>query len=279
MTTALAHPTAEPRARFVDLAAAEWLKLWSLRSTGWSLLVAALAVLAFNAGKAWDNVRYWPEGEPGYAERFIADGIPLMHAFTTDAGTVMMLAAGAFGALAVTGEYSTGLVRTTFAAVPARRSVMTAKVCVVATVMAVFGAVVAAVSFAATQAILSTEDAGVTLDHPGALRLVVASALLAPVAALVGAALGTLIRHGAGAVVGSVLILLLLPLVLDEDRHWSAVLAHAMPYVAWMRLGDSAYHPGAVPYPWTTGGAWTVYALWALAAAAVTVTTVHRRDQ
>jgi hypothetical protein len=278
MTTALAPHTAEPRARFLDLAAAEWLKLWSLRSTGWSLLVAALTVLAFNVGKAWDNVRYWPD-EPGYAEKFIADGIPLMHAFTTDASTVMMLATGAFGALAVTGEYSTGLIRTTFAAVPARRSVMAAKVCVVAAVMTVFGAIVTAVSFAATQAILSTEDAGVSLDHPGAPRLVVASALLAPVAALVGAALGTLIRHGAGAVVGSVLLLLLLPLVLGEDRHWSAVLAHAMPYVAWMRLGDSLYDPGAVPYPWTAVGAWTVYALWALAAAAVAVTTVHRRDQ
>ncbi|WP_347879700.1 hypothetical protein [Streptomyces sp. Tu 2975] len=117
MTTALAPHRAEPGPRFLDLAAAEWLKLWSLRSTGWSLLVAASAVLAFNLGKAWDNVRYWPD-EPGYAEKFVADGIPLMHAFTTDACTVMMLAAGAFGALTVTGEYSTGLIRTTFAAVP-----------------------------------------------------------------------------------------------------------------------------------------------------------------
>ncbi|MFK4693030.1 ABC transporter permease [Streptomyces pristinaespiralis] len=279
MTTALAHPTAEPPARFVDLAAAEWLKLWSLRSTGWSLLVAALAVLAFNAGKAWDNVRYWPEGEPGYAERFIADGIPLMHAFTADAGTVMMLAAGAFGALAVTGEYSTGLVAITFAAVPARRSVMTAKVCVVATVMTVFGVLVAVTSFASTQAILATEGAGVSIDRPGAVRVIVASALLAPVSALVGTALGTLLRHGAGAVVGSVVILLLLPVVLDDGRHWSAVLAHAMPYEAWLRLVDVPYGGPGIVHPWSAGGAWTVYAVWALASAAVAVTAVHRRDQ
>jgi hypothetical protein len=279
MTTALAHPTAEPPARFVDLAAAEWLKLWSLRSTGWSLLLAALAVLAFNAGKAWDNVRYWPEGEPGYAERFIADGIPLMHAFTADAGTVMMLAAGAFGALAVTGEYSTGLIRTTFAAVPARRSVMAAKVCVVATVMTVFGVLVAVTSFASTQAILATEGAGVSIDRPGAVRVIVASALLAPVSALVGTALGTLLRHGAGAVVGSVVILMLLPVVLDDGRHWSAVLAHAMPYEAWLRLVDVPYGGPGILHPWSAGGAWTVYAVWALASAAVAVTAVHRRDQ
>lgn len=279
MTTALAHPTAQPRARFLDLAAAEWLKLWSLRSTGWSLLVAALAVLAFNVGKAWDNVRYWPDGEPGYAERFIAEGIPLMHAFTGNAGTVMMLAAGAFGALAVTGEYSTGLVATTFAAVPARRSVMTAKVCVVATVMTVFGVLVAVTSFASTQAILATEGAGVSIDRPGAVRVIVASALLAPVSALVGTALGTLLRHGAGAVVGSVVILLLLPVVLDDGRHWSAVLAHAMPYEAWLRLVDVPYGGPGIVHPWSAGGAWTVYAVWALASAAVAVTAVHRRDQ
>ncbi|MEU1889885.1 ABC transporter permease [Streptomyces pristinaespiralis] len=278
MTTALAPHTAEPRARFLDLAAAEWLKLWSLRSTGWSLLVAALAVLAFNAGKAWDNVRYWPD-EAGYAEKFIAEGIPLMHAFTTDAGTVMMLATGAFGALAVTGEYSSGLIRTTFAAVPARRSVMTAKVCVVAAVVTVFGVIVAVASFASTQAILSTKGAGVSLDHPGAVRVIVASALLAPVAALVGAALGTLIRHGAGAVVANVVLLLLLPVVLDDGRHWSAVLAHTMPYEAWLRLVDIPYGGPGIVHPWSAGGAWTVYVVWALAAAAVAVTAVHRRDQ
>ncbi|UYQ65175.1 ABC transporter permease [Streptomyces peucetius] len=279
MTTTRAPRVAEPRARFVDLVAAEWLKLWSLRSTGWSLLVAALAVVAFNVGKAWDNHRYWPDGDPGYADRFIADGIPLIHAFTTDAGTVMMLAAGAFGALAVTGEYSAWLVRTTFAAVPVRRSVMAAKAGVVAVTMTVFGAVVAAASFASTQAILSTKDAGVSLDHPGALRVIVASALLAPVAALVGAALGSLIRHGAGAVVGSVVLLLLLPLVLSDDRHWSAVLAHALPYEAWLRLVDIPYGGPGVLHPWSVGGAWTVYAVWALMSAAVTVTAVHRRDQ
>ncbi|MGW7361371.1 ABC transporter permease subunit [Streptomyces sp. NPDC054802] len=279
MTTALAQLTAEPRARFLDLVTAEWLKLWSLRSTGWSLLVGALVVLAVNVGKAWDNVRYWPDAEPGYAERFIADGIPLLHAFTTDAGTLMMLAAAAFGALAVTGEYSTGLIRTTLAAVPARRSVMAAKVCVVAAVMTVFGTVVAAASFASTQAVLYTEDAGVSLDHPGALRVITAAALLAPVAALAGAALGTLIRHGAGAVVGSVVLLLLVPMALGDDRPWSAVLAHAMPYEAWSRLGDIPYDAAAVAHPWSTGGAWTVYAVWALAAAAVAVTTVDHRDQ
>ncbi|TXS57400.1 ABC transporter permease [Streptomyces sp. t39] len=283
-TTAPATPTAlpvtgEPRPRFLDLVAAEWLKLWSLRSTGWSLLVAALAVLAFNVGTSWDSHRYWNEDDASYAATFVADGMPLLHAFTTNAGTLMMLAAGAFGALAVTGEYSSGLIRTTFAAVPARRSVMAAKTAVVAAVTTGFGALVAAVSFAATQTILGTRGAGVPLDHPGALRVVVASALLAPVAALAGVAVGAVVRHGAGSVVGCVVVLLLLPLLLTDDRHWSAVLGHALPYQAWLRLTDVPYGPEGLAHPWSVAGAWTVYALWAAVATAVAITSVQRRDQ
>ncbi|MGW3403748.1 ABC transporter permease [Streptomyces zhihengii] len=272
-------PAGEPRPRFLDLLAAEWLKLWSLRSTAWSLAAAALAVLAFNAGTSWDTRRYWNTEDASYADRFVAEGMPLLHAFTTNAGTLMMLFAGAFGALAVTGEYSSGLIRTTFAAVPARRSVMAARTAVVAAVATVFGALVAGVSFAVTQAILGTRGAGVPLDHPGALRVVAASALLAPVAAIAGVAIGALVRHGPGAVVGCVVVLLLLPLLLTDDRHLSAVLGHALPYRAWLRLTDIPYGPEGLVHPWSATGAWTVYALWALVAAAVAVTAVHRRDQ
>ncbi|MGI3223427.1 hypothetical protein ACRJ4B_05095 [Streptomyces sp. GTA36] len=188
-----------------------------------------------------------------------------------------MLALSAIGATAIVGEYRTGMIRTTFTAVPARRSVMAAKVCVVTAVTTVFGAVVAAASFGLTQAVLSARHIGVPIDHPGALRVVVASALLAPVSALLGMALGTLIRHSAATMTANVVILLLLPLVFSADRHWAAVVDHALPTGAWIRLVDADQQ--AVAYPWTLTGAWTVYAVWALAAAAVAVTSVQRRDQ
>jgi ABC-2 type transport system permease protein len=66
---------AEPRGRFRDLAAAEWIKYRSLRSTPWSLLISALAVLAFNAGAAWNQDRYW-HANGVTAARFISDGLP-----------------------------------------------------------------------------------------------------------------------------------------------------------------------------------------------------------
>ncbi|MEV8416626.1 ABC transporter permease [Streptomyces niveus] len=270
----------EPAARFRDLLAAEWLKLWSLRSTVWAYVIGTLVVVGFNVGATYDRYRYWTARNAADRADFIADGIAHQYAYTTNAGTVMMLAAGAIGAVAITGEYGTGLIRTTFAAIPARRSVMAAKAGVLTLVMTGYGAVVAALSFWLSQAILARRDAGVSVGDPGSLRLVVASALLAPVCGLAGMAIGVLLRHGGAAIVTVVVVLLVVPLVFADDRHWAAVVDHALPSSAWMRLVDVRYDPGVgIPFPWTVGGAWTVFALWALGAAAVAVFAAPRRDQ
>ena len=267
----------EPRARFRDLVAAEWIKLWSLRSTAWAFVISALAVVGFNVGTAYDTYRYWSMQDSRTRGEFVRDGIPLSIAFTGNAAMILMLALSAIGATAIVGEYRTGLIRTTFTAVPARRSVMAAKVCVVTAVTTVFGAVVSMTSFALTQAVLSGRHVGVPIDHPGAQRVVVASALLAPVCALLGMALGAVVRHSAATMTANVVILMLLPLVFSEDRYWAAVVDHTLPATAWNRLVDVGHHP--VAHPWTLTGAWTVYAAWAVVAAAVAVVSVQRRDQ
>ncbi|WP_086831423.1 ABC transporter permease subunit [Streptomyces sp. NRRL B-24572] len=268
----------EPRARFRDLVGSEWLKLWSLRSTGWSLLLGTLAVVAFNVGTAWDHYRYWFQYDAASRAEFEANGMALRDAFTYNSVLVLILASAAMGAVAVVGEYSSGLIRTTFTAVPARGSLMAAKVLVVAVVQVLFGAVVAFGSFWATQAVLSARGAGLALTHPGALGVVVAAALLAPVCAVVGMAVGALLRKSAASIVGTFVLLLLLPAVLTDRRHLSAVLAHATPLHAWQRLADAG-PPAEELFPWSAGGAWLVYALWPLAGAVVTVLAVRGRDQ
>jgi hypothetical protein len=276
VTTAPAPTATEPRARFRDLLAAEWLKFWSLRSSPWGLLAGALVVLAANAGQAWDHWRYWRQVGESPA-RFIADGMPLQDAFTTNAGILMMIAAAAIGTLTITGEYSTGLIRTTFTAVPARGSVLAAKVAVLVAVMTGFGVVVAAASFGVVQTILSGRHAEVTIGYPGALRIVVASALLAPLAALVGAAVGVVVRHSAAAVAASIVILQAIPLLIHDGGHTSAIVAHALPFWAWNRLVAIPFDtPGR--YPWTLAGAWTVFAAWALCAAILAIAAARWRD-
>jgi ABC-type transport system involved in multi-copper enzyme maturation permease subunit len=276
-TLAPAETATEPRARFRDFIAAEWLKFWTLRSTPWFLAVSALVVLALNGGSAYQSYSYWHQNHNSPA-RFIAQGIPLQDAFNTNAGVALMILASAIGALAITGEYSTGLIRTTFTAVPARRSVMAAKVCVITAVLTVFGVIVAFASFGLTQAILSGRHAGVSLSYPGALQLVVASALFAPLSALVGAAIGAIVRHSAAAVAASFVILLVVPLLIRDGSHLPAIINHALPYGAWNRLVAVPYPPAGTAYPWTATGAWIVFAFWAVVAAVLTVIIVQYRD-
>ncbi|ONK11674.1 ABC transporter permease [Streptomyces sp. MP131-18] len=260
-----------------DLVAAEWVKLRSLRSVWIAHAATALAVIAFNAGLAWDTYSHWTERDAADREEFVRDGIPLQMAFTGNAAMIMALALAAIGAVVIVGEYSTGTIRTTFAAVPARRSVMAAKVAVVTVAATVFGALVAGVSFALTQTILDRRGAGVSLGDPGAVRVVLASALLAPVCALAGLALGAVVRHTAATMTTSVVVVLVLPLAFTDGRYWSAVAGHALPYRAWLRLVDDGRSP--TPFPWTAGGAWTIYAVWACAACALAVAGPRHRDQ
>jgi ABC-2 type transport system permease protein len=268
------------KARFRHLVAAEWTKLWSLRSTYLGLAVCALVILAITANTSLADYRNWPT----YNAETQAIFVPvwsMRDAFNDVAGLFLVLAASSIGAVTVVGEYSSGLIRTTFAAVPARRSVMAAKVTVVAAVFLAFGVAVSAAAFGLSQAILSGRDLGLSIGYPEALRAVAASAVLAPVSALIGMGIGALVRHTATTIVTTTVTLLLLPR-LFESRHyqWVAALHNALPAAAWDRLtqtaAETALHED--PFPPTIAGSWTVFAAWSLVAAVATVVAAHRRD-
>lgn len=269
--------TAEPRARFHHLIAAEWTKMWSLRSTPWALAVSALLVVAINTNAAVADHNNWPRYPEGIRELFVPIWA-MRDAFTIGGAMVLMLAAASLGALTLVGEYSTGQIRTTFAAVPARRSVLAAKTVVVTAVTTALGAFAAVTSFAVTQAILSGHHVGLPFDYPEASRVMAASALLAPVCALVGMGLAALIRHTATTIVTLTLVLLVLPSLLNEGRHATASLLHALPQGAWAELVTVGDFPGPVTYPTTIAGSWLVYGIWSLVAVVIAVLAVHHRD-
>ena len=249
-----------------DLLAAEWIKLWSLRSTVPTLAGSALVVVGINvSGAVSDYGNY-----PGYSAQIKSMFVPfwaIRDAFSIGACMVLMLAAAAIGAVTVLSEYSTGQIRTTFVAVPARTPVLVAKTVVVGVVMLGYGAIVAGTSFAVTQAILSGRDIGLSLSYPGVWRVIVASALMAPVSALIGIGVGALIRHTATAIASLSFLLLLVPFLLDERSPAAATVLHGLPRAAWERLvqlGDPL--STATPYPATVTGSWLTYAAWPIVA-------------
>lgn len=283
---AAARTAVRAPARFRHLLAAEWIKLWSLPSTCWVLGLGALTVTGINVNSAASNADRLahqpllppepPPGAPGRPE-ILFD--PLHTAFTDPAWQLFMIIAATVGALAVFGEYTSGLIRTTFAAVPDRQAVVTAKVTVVSAVMLALGTLVSGASFGITQMLLR-DYGGLSPSDPGALRAVAAAALLAPLCALVGMAVGAAVRHAAGSVVAVIALLLLVPALLRGERHrWVKEIGNAMPISAWERLVTNPERTHDLgKYPLTVNEAWTVYGAWAVVAVAVAVLVVRRRD-
>ncbi|MEU6179152.1 ABC transporter permease [Streptomyces coeruleorubidus] len=272
-------------ARFRHLLAAEWIKLWSLRSTYWVLGAGALTVIGINVNSAASNAdrlahqaQRLPE-PPGVPDRpeFLFD--PLHTAFVDPAWQLFMVIAATVGAISVFGEYASGLIRTTFAAVPDRRAVITAKVTVVSAVMLALGTLVSGTSFGVTQMLLR-DHGGLSLGDPGALRAVAAAALVAPLCALVGMAVGAAVRHAAGSIVTVIALLLLVPALFQGERYrWVKEIGNAMPLSAWERLvtnPERAHNLGK--YPPAVTEAWIVYGAWATAAVAIATLVVRRRD-
>ncbi|MCX4799851.1 ABC transporter permease [Streptomyces sp. NBC_01242] len=260
---------AGPPARFRDLLASEWIKMRSLRSTPWTigltgLFVVGSAAVATLADKAAGS---------GPADFLPFDAYPAAGYWT------LMLVASSMGALTVVSEYSSGLIRTTTVAVPARGSVVLAKAAVTAALWTAVGTAASTGSFLVSQAILDGHHAGVPITHPGVFRALVASALLAPICALVGLGLGVLLRHAAGTMVTSVFSLLMLPTMFSESNRWSADIRHALVSAAWNRLvQDWGPQPGSLGYTATVPGSWIVYTLWPLITVALAVLVVRRRD-
>lgn len=125
------------------------------------------------------------------------------------------LTGGVFGALLITGEYSSGTIRTTLAATPKRPSLLAAKIGVTAVATVAFCELLSFVSFFLGQAILSGGGApSASLGTPGALRAVVLTGLFISLLALMSFGFGLICRSTAGAIASFVGVVFVLPLVM-----------------------------------------------------------------
>ena len=191
MTTML-EPAAQ-RVTQLRVLRSEWTKLRSLPSTAWSLLTAVALIVGFGALYAMVRVTR-PPRQPADLASFDPTAISLTGVH------LAQLAIGVLGVLLVTGEYATGMVRTSFAAVPRRLPVLWGKAITFALTTLTLCVPASFAAFLVGQSILSSERLGTTLDHPGTARAVLGSALYLAAVGLLGLGLGALLRNTAGAV-------------------------------------------------------------------------------
>jgi len=210
MTTATLDRAANPRAEghygFRTVAQMEWLKLRSVRSTWWTLLVFAAGMI----GLAIPILIHQHWATMSAADRASFD--PTNDSFAGLA--IGQLALGVLGVLAVTSEFSSGMIRATFAAAPRRPLVLAAKAAIIAGVALVAGEILAFVAFGVGELVLKNPAPHASLGQPGVLRAVLLAGVYPALIALIGLGLGALIRHTAGAISAVVGVLFVLPLIL-----------------------------------------------------------------
>ncbi len=180
--------------RFTDVARMEWIKLRSLRSTWWTLAVTVTGAVAIAVAVGFNT----KNAAGDLTNNALAGLVP------------GLLFAGILGVLVMTGEYTSGMIRATLAAIPRRPRVLAAKTAVFGAVTLALGEAAAFISFFAGGAALRHGIHAPALSQPGVLRAVVLSGAGFCLTGLLGVGLGAIIRHTAAAIavlVGGVYIL------------------------------------------------------------------------
>jgi ABC-type transport system involved in multi-copper enzyme maturation permease subunit len=171
----------------------EWTKLATLPST-WRTAAFAL-VVTIGAGAIFvsSEAGQWASMTPSQRATFDATSCSL---FGIMIAAVLL---AALGARSITAEYASGMIRSTFTAMPARRLVVAGKAAVVATFAFPVALVSNLIAFEIGQHIFASKHLQVSLGHPGVLGAIFFGAVAVSLLAAVGVGLGGVIRHTAGA--------------------------------------------------------------------------------
>jgi ABC-2 type transport system permease protein len=239
-----ALPPASGRAGLRGVIASEFTKLRSVRSTYWTigalLIISVGLAAAIGAGVAGNM-----HNNPGNKAGFDATQISLAIFFY-----IGQLIIAVLGAMAITSEYSTGMIRTSLTAMPRRGTLYLSKLLVFTGVALVISVVTSFLSFFVGQAVLSGTGVSASLFHsvtipanaiqngpnapttfqgtdvisPGTvLTAVIGIALFVTAAAVIAFGLGAIIRHTAGAIASAIGLMFVLPIIiqlLPNDWRW-----------------------------------------------------------
>lgn len=255
------------------LLSSEWLKLRSARSTWCAIGVVVLLLVGTAALFEFVAVVYDHASEATRAHISIVPAVGLSGQFSEPL-------LGVVGALAVTGEYRTGAIRSSLVAVPDRLRYLAAKVVVIAVSALVAGETIVFAGYGISRVIVG--DRPVILDDSDLadqLPLLLAHGALIAVFALIGLGLGTVLRSAAGTIVCIVAVWYIVPIManmLPEPWHAriGSVTPDALPgQIAGVGNPHSVY--GELLPPWAAALVLVGYAAVPLAAAAL---LLHRRD-
>jgi ABC-type transport system involved in multi-copper enzyme maturation permease subunit len=272
----IASGRAQPAVRvgFGHLMLAEWTKIRTVRSTIWSLIIFVVLTIGLTALFSWLTVHAI---QTGRAPRRSGDllGDPVSFILQTGLG-FGQLAICVLGVLTMTTEYSTGVIRASLLAVPKRFPVLAAKCAVFAALIFVIAEIVSFCSFFVGRALVHPV-VDVSLSQPGVTRAVIGAGLYLTVLGLFALAIGSLIRHSAGAITAVIGLVLVVGglLGLLDSYDWGRHVHDWFPSVAGSYITRIAQQPDQVLSPWQ---GFAVFCVWTVLLLAGGAYVLQRRD-
>ena len=252
------------------VAVSEWTKLRSLRSTLWSLFAAVLLTILLPVLFAAITSSHWGSMSPH--DR--ADRHPLDIAL---AGVnVSQLAIAVLGVLVITGEYSTGMIRASFTAVPKRLPVLWAKTGVFALVTLLLLIPPVLIAFFGSQAILSRHHIlQISISHPGVARSVLGGALYLMLVGIFALGIGAIVRNTAGGIATFAGIFFVIPPLMNIlPSNWNDAISKYLPSEAGRQLFSLTHDSNSLSP--TAGG--LLFAGYCALAIAIAAVLLVRRD-
>lgn len=251
----------------------EFTKVRSVRSTYWSLFLLVLASIAWCVTYCLATVHQWPHMAPQDRASFDPTQSSVIGLALLGQLVIVM-----FGALMITSEYSTGMMRTSLTVMPRRAMLYGAKLAVFAAVSLTVALVTSFGTFFLGRVLLGSTHATASLSQPGVLRAVIVTALYVEVCGLIAFGVGAIVRNTAGALTLTYGALALLPQLV---KALPATLYHAL--VAWVPGGDAiavmtATSGSRPPHLFSAWGELTVFAVYATALVIVGAAQFRTRD-
>lgn len=210
-TQGAAPATAARPVTQVRVVRSEWTKLRALRSTWWCGLLAVMLIVGLGAAIAGSGAPYKiSAGNPA------AGGVAVSLAGVVIAQLVL----GVLGVLAFSGEYATGMIRATLAVVPSRLPVLWAKLIVLVGLVLPLSLLAAVAEFFVATALESSRGgSAISLTDPGVLREVAGASLYLAVIAVIGLALGAMLRRTAAGLSVFAAVFFVVPIVTAYLPH------------------------------------------------------------
>jgi ABC-type transport system involved in multi-copper enzyme maturation permease subunit len=294
-----ALPPASGKAGLGGALRSEFTKLRSVRSTYWTiaaLFIVSVGFAAIAGAAITSNLHGNPQNEAGL------DATQATLGGFFELGQLII---AVLGALVITSEYSTGMIRTSLTALPRRGTVFTAKLIVFGFVTLIVSLITSFIAFFVGQALVPSSVrpslfhsitipananvspppggpgsgqppvvtfSGHDVISPGAVvTAIIGTALLVTAVALIAYGLGAIIRHTAGAITSAIGLMFVVPIIIQLlPNTWSFDLRRFIPSAAGQKLSETIGQNN--PHLWS---AWPQFGVTLIYAAVFLVAGVY----